>query len=222
MSERESTGKSATGDGAPATDGVPDDLAAAIEENPEAVASFVERLDAVNELVDVLALGEAAMTDGMVADLSGTAATLAESADSLATDETVALATAAGENGRDLGAALDTLADLQRSGTLDDLVELAELASLASAALDDEMVVSLADTGSSVAELADAASGDDTREGIETLLGAVGDAETAEPAPVGLLGLARATRDPEVRQGLGYLLALAGALGERTGDDFDG
>jgi len=40
--------------------------------------------------------------------------------------------------------------------------------------------------------------------------------ETAEPTPVGVLGLARATRDPAVKRGLGYLLALARALGPRA------
>lgn len=192
------------------------DLADAIAENPEAVARFVERLDAVNELIDVLALGEAAMDDEMAASLAGTASTLAESADGLATEETVALATAAGRNGDDLAAALETVAEMQASGTLEDLADLAQVASLATAAMDDEMVTSLADTGSSVAELADAASDEGTRDGVSTLLGAVGDAETADPEPVGVLGLARATRDPEVKAGLGYLLALASALGNRS------
>ena len=194
------------------------ELADAIAENPETVARFVERLDAVNELLDLLALGEAAMDDEMAASLAGTASTLAESADGLATEETVALATATGENGQDLAAALETVAEMQASGTLDDLADLAQVASLATAAMDDEMVTSLADTGSSVAELADAAGEEDTRDGLATLLGAVGDAEAADPDAVGVLGLARATRDPEVKQGFGYLLALASALGSRQSD----
>ncbi|OYR86107.1 hypothetical protein DJ72_03075, partial [Halorubrum distributum] len=118
----------------------PTDLEAAIAENPEAVAAFVERLDAVNELLDVLSLGEGALSDEMVRELSATGSTLAESADGLATDETVALAAAVGENGDELRAALDTLVTLQRSGTLDELAEIAEVGSLATAALDDEMV----------------------------------------------------------------------------------
>ncbi len=120
----------------------PTDLEAAIEQNPEAVAEFVEHLDAVNELLDVLSLGESALDDEMVRELSATGSTLAESADGLATDETVALAETVGENGDDLREALDTLLALQQSGTLDDLAELAEVGSLATAALDDEMVTS--------------------------------------------------------------------------------
>ncbi|NHX37724.1 MULTISPECIES: DUF1641 domain-containing protein [Halolamina] len=189
------------------------ELEAAIEENPEAVASFVRRLDAVNELLDVLSLGESALSDEMVRELSGTTATLAESADGLATEETVGLAGAVGDNGAELEAALESLVELQQTGTLDELVELAEVVSLGTAALDDEMVRSLADTGGSVGELAQTAADDDTRDGLETLLEGVGEAEQGEPERVGALGLVRAVRDPEVQYGLGYLLALAAALG---------
>jgi len=191
----------------------PTDLEAAIEQNPEAVAEFVEHLDAVNELLDVLSLGESALDDEMVRELSATGSTLAESADGLTTDETVALAETVGENGDDLREALDTLLALQQSGTLDDLAELAEVGSLATAALDDEMVTSLAGTGAAVGEVAQTAADDDTRDGIQTLLESVGEAEQSSPEQVGAVGLLRGLRDPDVQYGLGYLLALAGALG---------
>ncbi|RJX43915.1 hypothetical protein DM826_04325 [Halonotius aquaticus] len=199
------------------TDGVSDDeaLEAAIAENPEAVADFVRRLDAVNELLDVVTLGEAAMTDEMVVELTGTAETLAASADGVATDETIRLAETVGENGDDLTDALETVLELQRDGTLDDLAELGNVAGLANAALTDEMVVSLAGTGSSLGELADTASDDDTREGLKSLLDSVGAAEQADTSSVGAIGLARGFRDPEIKQGLGYLFAVAKALGQQ-------
>ncbi|WP_436930917.1 DUF1641 domain-containing protein [Halosimplex halobium] len=189
------------------------ELEAAIEQNPEAVAEFVDHLDAVNELLDVLSLGESALDDEMVRELSATGSTLAESADGLATDETVALAETVGENGDELREALDTLLALQRSGTLDELAELAEVGSLATAALDDEMVTSLAGTGAALGEVAQTASDDDTRDGLERLLESVGKAERNPPEQVGTLGLLRGVRDPDVQYGLGYLLALAGAIG---------
>ena len=192
----------------------PDDLEAAIAENPAAVAEFVERLDAVNELLDVLALGEGALTDEMVVELSGTAATLAESADGLATEETVALAEAVGGNGEELADAMETLLALQRSGTLDELAEVAAVASLLTAALDDEMVRSLAGTGSSLGEIADTAAEDDTRDGLQTVLSGVGAAEGSDPEPVGPVGLVRQIRDPEVQYGLGYVFAIARAIGK--------
>ncbi|MFC6784731.1 DUF1641 domain-containing protein [Halobaculum halobium] len=196
-----------------------DALEEAIAENPEAVASFVERLDAVNELLDVLSLGESALSDEMVRELSSTAGTLAESADGLATEETVALAAAVGDNGEELTEALDTLVTLQRSGTLDELAEIAEVGSLATAALSDEMVRSLAATGTGLGEVADTAADEDTREGIKTLLDGVGAAEDAEPDRVGALGLARGIRDPEVQYGLGYLLAVASAIGRERASE---
>ncbi len=196
------------------------ELEEAIAENPEAVAGLVRRLDAVNELLDVLALGESALTDEMARDVADTTATLAESADGLATDETAALAEAVGENGAELRRALESIVALQRSGTLEELMELAEVASLGTAALDDEMVRSLAETGSGLGELAQDAADDDTREGLETMLRGVGAAERDPPERVGLVGLLRRSRDPDVQHGLGYLLAVAGAIGQsRNGDE---
>ncbi|MFC6872623.1 helical membrane plugin domain-containing protein [Halobellus marinus] len=195
------------------------ELQAAIAENPEAVAEFVERLDAVNELLDVLALGESALTDEMARDVAGTTATLAESADGIATDETAALAETVGENGAEIEAALESVLALQRSGTLEELVELAEVVSLLTAALDDEMVRSLAGTGSGLGELAQTAADEETREGLDTLLSSVGAAERDTSEPVGALGLIKATRDPEVKRGLGYLLSLSRAIGRSQSDD---
>jgi len=197
------------------------DLESIVAENPEAVAAFVERLDAVNEFLDVVALGESALTDEMVVELAGTASTLAESADGLATDETVALAEAVGANGDELRDALETLVELQRSGALADLAEVAQVGSLASDALDDEMVRSLAKTGSALGEVADTAADDDVRDGATTLLEGVGAAERSDPDRVGALGLARSVRDPEVQYGLGYVIAISKAIGRSRAADGD-
>jgi uncharacterized protein YjgD (DUF1641 family) len=194
-------------------------LAAAIEANPEAVARFVERLDAVNDLLDVLDLGMGAMDDEMVESLARTGGTLAESADGLATRETVQLADAVGANGSELADAMETVVALQRSGTLDDLAAMADVVALASGALDDEMVETLAARGTALGELADTAAEPETVRGLETMLEAVGDAADEPPERVGVVGALRATRDPEVRTGLGYLLAVAKALGANVHDD---
>ncbi|SMO40720.1 DUF1641 domain-containing protein [Halorubrum cibi] len=190
-----------------------DDLEAIVSENPEAVAAFVDRLDAVNELLDVVALGEAALTDEMAVELAGTASTLAESADGLATEETVGLAATVGDNGDELREAMETLIELQRSGTLDELAELGQVGSLATAALDDGMVRSLAGTGAALGEVADAAADEEVREGTKTLLEGLGAAQQSEPSRVGAVGLARGLRDPEIQYGLGYVLALSKAIG---------
>ncbi|WP_256295716.1 DUF1641 domain-containing protein [Haloarchaeobius salinus] len=190
-----------------------EELTEAIERNPEAVAEFVARLDRVNELLDVLELGTSALDDEMVTRLAGTGSTLAESADAMATDETVQLAEAVGRDGDDLADAMATVAELQRNGTLDDLAALSDLLALANGALDDEMVMRLASTSSGLGELADTAAEPETVRGLERILEAVGDASAEEPEPVGALGLVKATRDPEVKEGLGHLVAIARALG---------
>lgn len=148
--EAETSGTDAATDGA-ATDGQDpaetlgnEQLAAAIEANPEAVAGLVERLDAVNELLDVVALGQDAMTD--------------------------------------------------------------------------EMVVSIARTGSNLGELADTAADPDTRDGVTRLLKGIGNAERAEPEPSSTLALLKSLRDPEVKRGLTYLVALARGIGAADPD----
>jgi uncharacterized protein YjgD (DUF1641 family) len=134
----------------------------------------------------------------------------------------VALAETVGGNGAELREAMETLIALQRSGTLDELAEVAEVGSLATAALDDEMVRSLAGTGSALGEVADTAADDDTRDGLKALLAGVGAAQRSDPESVGALGLARGIRDPEVQYGLGYVLAISKAIGrERAEIDDD-
>jgi uncharacterized protein YjgD (DUF1641 family) len=190
-----------------------DELAAAIAENPDAVADLVRRLDAVNELLDVLALGEGALTDEMVRELAGTSSTLAESADAIATEETVNIASTIGTNGAALDDALESLVALQQSGTLDELMELAEVVSLLTAALDDEMVRSLAGMGSSLGEVAETAADENARDGIQTTLTALGEADSETAERVGPIGVLKASREPDVQHGLGYLLTVARAIG---------
>ena len=195
-------------------------LESAVADHPEEVVAFVERLGLVNELLDTTALATSALDDEMVVRLAGTSSLLAESADGLATPETARLAASVGENAEDLEGALETLVRLERVGTLDELAELADAATLLTAALDDEMVVRLARTGSSLGEVADTAAEPETAQGIKRLLDAVGEAGGEPPEEVGAIGLVRALRDPEVKRGMGFLVALARGLGtveEETG-----
>jgi uncharacterized protein YjgD (DUF1641 family) len=122
------------------------------------------------------------------------------------------------ENSEEVTGFLETVARLQRTGTIDDLAELADLASLLTAAMDDEMAISVASTGSRLGEVADTAADDDVAAGLEDVLVALGEASTDDPEPVGALGLVRAIRDPETRAGLGALLSIASALGKGTGE----
>ncbi|WP_265109871.1 DUF1641 domain-containing protein [Halosolutus halophilus] len=186
-----------------------------VAENPDEVARFLERIDVVNDLLDTADLATAAMDDRMVQELSGTATNLGAAADGLATPEAAALGEATGENADDLADAIETLARLQRSGTLDDLVAVADVAALGSAAMDDGMVTDLAATGTSLGELADTAADDDVARTLESLLEAVGEASAEPTEPLGIRGLVRALRDLDVRRGLGFVISVARKMGER-------
>lgn len=96
---------------------------------------------------------------------------------------------------------------------LDAVNELLDVLELGERAVTDEMVRSLAETGSGLGELADTATEEETRAGLETVLRGVGAAEREAPEEFGLLGLVRSARDPDVKRGLGYLLAVARAIG---------
>ncbi|WP_394353988.1 DUF1641 domain-containing protein [Haloarcula sp. JP-L23] len=72
---------------------------------------------------------------------------------------------------------------------------------------------SLAGTGSALGDVAQTAGEDDARNGIETMLESVSAAERETPERVGPVGLLKASRDPDVQRGLGYLLAIARSIG---------
>ena len=201
--------------GADADGEVPPELVAAVEANPEAVARLLDRLDAVHELLDAVELAGAALDDEMVASLASRGATLGEAGAALSTEHTVTLSESVGANGEELAAGLETLARLQREGTLDDLASLADVAALATAALDDEMVASLSGRGARLGELGARAADPDAARATGDLLEALAEANAEPVERVGPVGLLRALRNPEVGAGLGYLLAVARAVGRR-------
>ena len=105
----------------------------------------------------------------------------------------------------------EVAAFIERLGLVNDLLDTTELAA---SALEDDMVVSLARTGASLGELADATADPDTVAALSALLSAVGDAGSEPSERVGVLGLLRAARDPDVQRGLGFLIALARMTGQ--------
>jgi uncharacterized protein YjgD (DUF1641 family) len=99
---------------------------------------------------------------------------------------------------------------------LDDVNQLLDVLALGTGAMDDEMVTKLAATGNNLGAVADAAAEPETVRGVESMLHAVGDATgDLEEAPerLGVVGLLRALRDPEVQAGMGFLVAVARNLG---------
>lgn len=118
----------------------------------------------------------------------------------------------------ELAAALDGNEDalvefLSRLDTINDVLDVVDLGTQA---MDDEMVVMLADTANAAGTLADTATEPETVRGIESLLHAVGDSAgdlDEPPQRVGMVGMLKAMRDPEVQTGLGFMIALAKNLG---------
>ncbi len=195
---------------------VPPELVRAVEDNPEEVARLVQNAGQVNDLLDASAVATAAIDDGMVQRLAADGSNLGAAADGAATPEIAQLGESVGENADSLADSVETVVELQESGTLDDLAAFADTVALLSAAMDDEMVTSLTSTGSRLGELADTASDDEVAQGVESMLHAVGDATSEDPEPVGVVGLVKALRDPEVRAGMGVAIALLRALGQGT------
>lgn len=101
---------------------------------------------------------------------------------------------------------------------LDQVNDLIDVSSLATSAMDDEMVMTLAEKGSRLGEVVDTAGDEEVAAGLESVLQAVGDATDEEPEPVGILGLLGAMRDPDVKRGLGVAVNLLRALGKTTSD----
>ena len=200
-------------------EGLPPDVRDAIADNPGEVARFLEHLGEVNDLLDGTAVATSALDDEMIQSLAATSTNLGAAADGMATPELSRLGESTGENADDLADAIETLARLQRSGTLDDVLALTDTLSLVTAAMDDEMVMNLTATGSRLGELADTAADDDVADGLESMLAAIGEASGESAESPGLRGIVSALRDPDTQRGMGFLLGLANALGREFGDE---
>lgn len=211
-------------------------LRRAVDAHGESLAAAVERTDELDDALATAILVAASADEAEVDHVTSSAANLVEAADGLTTDGAAALATELGENADGLNAALETVLDLQREGTLDDLAALAaalstEQVEALSAVLDEdgaELVAALdlvldLQRGGELEDLVGLGRtlsaldvDEDTARGLNELLGAVGEAER-ESEPVGLLGAVRQLRTADARAGLGYLVATLKALGRRVG-----
>ncbi|WP_327053937.1 DUF1641 domain-containing protein [Halomicrococcus gelatinilyticus] len=223
--------------GATSTDGEAA-LRDALDEHGDDLAAVIERSDDVGALLETAILVVASADDEEVEYVTQSTANLVAAVDGLSTDGAAALATDLGENADELADALDTVVALQREGHLDDLVtiatsfseslspaEIAEFATLLEAngsetveALD--VVLDLQREGH-LEDLVDLATtlstldiDPETARGLNTVLGAVGEAER-ESEPVGIVGALGELRSRDARAGLGYLVALVKAQGRR-------
>jgi uncharacterized protein YjgD (DUF1641 family) len=172
------------------------ELERAIHDNPEEVAERVRRMGAEDEILEGLDT-EGEDGDGRTGGGEG----------GTTVHETVE------QNSEEMSEALVKVAELERNGTLDELVEIADALTVLSSALDDEMVMSVAKTGGALGEVADSASDEDTVRTLESAMDSVSRAKR-ESEPMGLIGAVRASRSQEFRRSLGFLISVARNLGE--------
>lgn len=121
--------------------------------------------------------------------------------------------------------ALETVAELEETGTIDDLAQAARVISLAAEAVDDDMVKSTMRATASAGELFDTAAGEPAAlRNLEVLTAALSETAsdpTDPPDRVGVFGAARKMGDPSVQRGLGFMLHLLGELGDQLDERAD-
>ncbi|MFW5937470.1 MAG: DUF1641 domain-containing protein [Halanaeroarchaeum sp.] len=173
-------------------------------------------LDDLADAANTISLVADAMDDEMVISAMDMGSTLAEAGDGMATEGTVRMAESVGENADDLNAALEKMVQLEQDGTLDDLLEASNAISLAGDAIDDEMIVSLMGMVGDLGQAADGAAQTNAIRTFQAMTDALDEAADFEAAePVGMVGMLKMMRDPEVQQGMGFLLSLMKAFGHQ-------
>lgn len=217
----------------------PESLRVALAEHGEELAAAIETTDELSDILTTAIIVAASADEAELDHVTNSTANLVEAADGLTTDQAAQLASELGENADDLSDALETVLELQRTGNLDDLVSIASAFSESLSADEvEELGTMLEQNGSDLVDaldvvlelhredqledlvaLAETLStleiDQDTADGLNTVLGAVGEAQrTSEP--VSLLGLLRGFGSKDARAGLGYLLSLLKAQGRRV------
>ncbi|MEM0204003.1 MAG: DUF1641 domain-containing protein [Archaeoglobaceae archaeon] len=110
--------------------------------------------------------------------------------------------------------AIDKLVWLEKSGNLDAIIGFASLIKIVQDSISDVVVDRTSEIFSDLGLL----SAKFTNDRALALLNAIGDAICRcekEPQPVGLIGLIKALRDPDVKKAIGILVNIAKELGKQ-------
>ncbi|MCS7130345.1 MAG: DUF1641 domain-containing protein [Archaeoglobaceae archaeon] len=117
------------------------------------------------------------------------------------------------ENKDAILSAIDKLVWLEKSGNLDAIIGFASLIKIFQDSLSDAVIDKISEILTNLGLL----SAKFTNDRSLMLLNAIGDAICRcekEPEPIGLLGIIKALRDPEVKKSIGTLLNIAKGLGK--------
>ncbi|MFN3383526.1 MAG: DUF1641 domain-containing protein [Archaeoglobaceae archaeon] len=118
------------------------------------------------------------------------------------------------ENKEAIISAIEKLVWLEKSGNLDAIIGFASLIKIFQDSISDTVVDRTSEILSNLGLL----SAKFTNDRALALLNAVGDAICRcekEPQPIGLIGLIKALRDPEVKKAIGMLVNIAKELGKQ-------
>jgi uncharacterized protein YjgD (DUF1641 family) len=165
------------------------DLEAALADHGGDLAAAIETTDDLAAALTTATLVAASVDDDEIDHLTDATVNLVRAVDGVTTEEAAELAEVLGEDADELAATMERVLDLQREGHLDDLVALAKTA--AALEIDEETVT-----------------------GLNTVLGAVGEAQR-ESKPTSVFATIASLRSRDVRSGMGYCVAVLKALGRR-------
>lgn len=195
--------------------------------------------DEMNDIFTTAILIAASADERDVDHITESSANLIEAADGLTTAEIADLAHEVGANAGELSATLETVLRLERDGHLDDLVtittafsgalspsEVTELAEMLDEngpelvetldiLLDLQREEHLEDLIDIVKPLSALEVEEETVEGLNAVLGAVGETQR-ESQPDGLMNMLTDLASRDARAGLGYVITLLKALGRRV------
>lgn len=118
------------------------------------------------------------------------------------------------ENKEAILSAIEKLVWLEKSGNLDAIIGFASLIKIFQDSLSDAVIDKTSEIISNIGLL----SAKFTNDRSLTLLNVIGDAICRcekEPEPIGLVGLIKALREPEVKKSLGMLINIARELGKQ-------
>ncbi|MBA4603362.1 DUF1641 domain-containing protein [Thermoactinomyces mirandus] len=151
------------------------------------------------------------MTDEMVVELARKAVSAIELLDDILQPETISLLRKLPETGKSLENTLDMLQTLEQTDTLKTLIELGEMASSLKASITNTMVTDLTEKAISGIELADDLLQQGGLEMVQGMTNAFAKAEqnmkSTDQAP-SLRQIVHSLKDPEVRKGLGLMIAF--------------
>lgn len=99
---------------------------------------------------------------------------------------------------------------------MDNLVEIADTLSLRTEAIDDEMINSLSKLESSIGELVNKTSDTETAKNLKIILDSLSETDNVgnQPEKIGILGLLKALRDPEIQRRLGFFILITKLIGK--------